>query len=286
MQGLNKYKINRIVYQQCCLNTSVFKNYKEKFLILVVSSFVLTLHGSDQQSMSAFTSFDIFAFAQDDQLQSNNNEIRNLNSDSMKQNRYLWIFIVSFLIIIFTVYVFRRLSRQKSLRSIILDEHGFPTLSKFQFLLWTLVVSFAFLSIQITRIVITDYTADSEYLIKNIPENLLAMMGISVAVPIINSKASKKTTSKQDDKTPPSFGAMFYNNQGNLDLASLQMFMWTVIGILIYLYIVFDQFTILDARYLFLPDVSPTLLILMGLSQGAYLGSKFVGNESGHVQDK
>ena len=196
------------------------------------------------------------------------------------QNTIFLAFVASFLIIFIIIHVFKRLGKQKSFGGVILNEHGHPTLAKFQFLLWTLVIAFVFLAIQITRITVTDFTADSEYLIQDIPENLLIIIGISVAVPIISSKSmDEKQINKKYNVSP--FEMMFYNKQGNLDLAQLQMFLWTIIGIVIYLYIVFDQFTVLNnANDLFLPDISPTLLILMGLSQGAYLGSKFTVNKT------
>lgn len=164
--------------------------------------------------------------------------------------------------------IFKRLSK-KPLGDIILNSKGLPTLSKFQFLLWTIVIAFSYLAIQIITIIGTDYSGS--YLLGDIPENLLALMGISVAVPIINSKIGEVEKSRNERF----FGTMFYNPEGNLDLARLQMFLWTIIGISLFLYTVFDQvWTLEEVEKLFLPDVSPTLLILMGLSQTAYLGSK------------
>lgn len=187
-------------------------------------------------------------------------------------------FLISIVSIVIIILVFKKLSK-RSLREIIQNDVGYPTLSKFQFLLWTLVVAFTYLAIQIIIVIGTDYSGN--YLIDEIPQNLLAMMGISVAVPIIASKkvAIAKKINKAD--TRQYFGSMFYNIQGKLDLARLQMFLWTIIGIGIYLHVVFDEIlTLSSTEELFLPDISPTLLILMGLSQGAYLGSKFVGGNS------
>lgn len=186
---------------------------------------------------------------------------------------FLSVFLSGILIIVI-VSIFRILGK-KTLKGILLNEHGLPTLSKFQFLLWTLVISFSFLFIQILKIISTDYVSGQEFLINEIPENLLAMMGISVAVPIAASRLTSKMKNAQKNNTVISFGSMFCNYEGNLDLSRLQMFLWTVIGISIYLHILFDQIiTLTSASDLFLPDVSPTLVILMGLSQGAYLGSK------------
>jgi len=186
-------------------------------------------------------------------------------------------FVISAVSIFAIIRIFRNLSR-KPLKEIILNSKGFPTLSKFQFLLWTLVIAFSYLALQIIIVIGTDYSGD--YLLNNVPENLLALMGISVAVPIINAniKEAKKVVKRGNDKF---FGTMFYNPEGKLDLARLQMFLWTIIGISIFLYTLFDQIlTLSTIDKLFLPDVSPTLLILMGLSQTAYLGSKIAKNGS------
>ena len=89
-------------------------------------------------------------------------------------------------------------------------------------------------------------------------------------------------------------------------LTRFQMFGWTWIGILIYIGILFSTVstTLMDTQVVkimcqelqpnelgvccinivinhckslqFLPDIDPTLVILMGLSQGGYLGGKIV----------
>ncbi len=172
-------------------------------------------------------------------------------------------------LVIFSILAFLRIISKKPLMELVLDSKGFPTLAKFQFVLWTIVIAFSYFAIKIIVIIGTDYSDLQGYHINDIPQNLLVMMGISVAVSVI----SKDKNAKNKDK---SFRSMFYNLQGNLDLAQFQMFLWTVIGISIYLHTLFDEIiTVSSIHDLFLPDVTPTLLILMGLSQGAYLGSKY-----------
>lgn len=183
-----------------------------------------------------------------------------------------WEFIVLACLIsvisIFAILVFVKTLSKKPLMELLLNSNGFPTLAKFQFVLWTLVIAFSYFAIHIIIIIGTDYTDLHGQDVHGIPENLLAMMGISVAVSVI--KVSKTEISGEK-----SFRSIFYNLQGNLDLAQFQMFLWTIIGISIYLYTLFDEIITVSSIYeLFLPDISPTLLILMGLSQGAYLGSK------------
>jgi hypothetical protein len=56
------------------------------------------------------------------------------------------------------------------------------------------------------------------------------------------------------------------------------MFLWTWIGIGLYIVVlfstVFSPATLADPNLLELPDIDPTLVILMGLSQGAFIGGK------------
>lgn len=153
-----------------------------------------------------------------------------------------------------------------------LDSKGFPTLAKFQFVVWTLVIAFSYFAIQIILIIETDYSEQHGYLLDDIPENLLAMMALSVTVSVISIEKSLKIKPKENI----SFRTIFSNLQGKLDLAEFQMFLWTIIGVSVYLHTVFDEIlTVNTVHDLFLPDVNPTLVILMGLSQGAYLGSKY-----------
>ena len=210
------------------------------------------------------------SFAQNSEIIRNETSLEEVNV-----NQIMAAFVISAGSILAIALIFKKLSR-KPLIEIIFNSGGYPTLSKFQFLLWTIVIAFSYLAIQIIVITGTDYSG--EYLLNNIPENLLALMGISVAVPIINSNIKHASSKKLvDDKK--FFGTMFYNTEGSLDLARLQMFLWTIIGIGIFLYILFDQvMTLTTIEELFIPDVSPTLLILMGLSQTAYLGSKIAKN--------
>ena len=217
------------------------------------------------------------AFAEEDE----SSELKGIfDLKGLDEKQILFTFGISAILIIVTVSIFRFLGK-KPLRGIILNEYGYPTLSKFQFWLWTMVISFTFLSLQIMKIIVTDYATGQDYLIQDIPENLLAMMGISVAVPIAASGITNKMNKTSKIGTVTSFGSMFRNFEGNLDLSRLQMFIWTIIGISIYLHVFIDQvFTLESVDQLFLPDVSPTLVILMGLSQTAYLGSKLTSRST------
>jgi hypothetical protein len=68
---------------------------------------------------------------------------------------------------------------------IIRDGNGFPSLARFQFLLWTFITLFAVLGVFLIRLFMGVPAIASD-----IPENLLILTGISLAVPIVSSPIS------------------------------------------------------------------------------------------------
>jgi hypothetical protein len=157
------------------------------------------------------------------------------------------------------------------------DERWFPSLALTQFLIWTVIISFSYILVSILRI--------HEGIIaypENFPINLLLLMGISIAVPVASGKMSpliygKKNKAKPEpDKLEP-FWKMLLED-GKPTLAKLQMSLWTLIGVLVYLFILGStlRLAMTDITKLTIPDIDITLVFLMGLSQGAYLGGKLV----------
>ena len=64
--------------------------------------------------------------------------------DEVEDYQIIAAFVISAVSIFVIMLIFRNLSN-KSFKEIILNSLGVPTLSKFQFLLWTFVVAFAYL---------------------------------------------------------------------------------------------------------------------------------------------
>ena len=164
---------------------------------------------------------------------------------------------------------------------VIYAEDGFPSLSRFQFLLWTILIAAAFVWIWLIKIAASSLTIPGT---GDIPGNLLILMGISVAVPIASGAVSvvkyptmsrpqegsgKKDLEKKDLST-------MLQEEGKPSLSRLQMFMWTWIGLLIYLAILIRFVITTSPGLLSLPDIDPTIVILMGISQGSYIGAKLV----------
>jgi hypothetical protein len=152
-----------------------------------------------------------------------------------------------------------------------------PSLSIFQFLLWTTVVIFTYLSLYLFRI----FNGVSEPPQGGIPTNLLLLMGISIGVPIASSYISsvKRGPGELTDVPPkvprPRLSLMLYEFD-KLTLSRFQMFAWTWVSILIYLYAfipaVTDHFS--TPQNATVPNIDPTLVAFMGLSQAAFLAGK------------
>ena len=115
----------------------------------------------------------------------------------------------------------------------------------------------------------------------NIPYNILILMGLSVTVPVASSYVSAVKYGKRSvSGTPPvqkPFGSMLAEN-GKPSLSRFQMFAWTWVSIIFYLVSFISQtyFSLYDVSSVKIPDVPGVFVILMGLSQGAYVGGKIV----------
>ena len=172
-------------------------------------------------------------------------------------------------------------SKRFFLFRIITDETGRCSLSFFQFLLWTLVVSFFFLMIYVIRLL----SGTLEYP-TTIPTSLLALMGISVLVPFLSKaisdyRRSSGARSEQRDKRSLGCAAMLEDEDGKPILNRYQMFLWTWLGIGIYIFWFLRLVTNPDTTVaaLDLPDIDPTLVYLMGLSQTGFLAGKLVSGK-------
>jgi hypothetical protein len=166
-----------------------------------------------------------------------------------------------------------------------------PSLSIFQFLLWSLVLMFSFIGVYLVRI----FAGISDPPQGPLPVYLLSIGGISVATPLISNLISsyrynsvqfytdeRADTAEENDsvaqkrplKRPP-LGEML-REYGKPTLSRFQMFGWTWISIGIYLSVLFSKVSESShsVQNLSVPDVDPTLVVLMGLSQFAFLGIK------------
>lgn len=175
-------------------------------------------------------------------------------------------------------YILRRLKDEKiSLNGLLKTRDGYYSLANFQFFVWTLVFIFSLTTIKFVRLFNGNFNP-----IEDIPQQLLLLMGLSVAVTPISGAISeikypeKREDTEKDDKSK-SFAGMLMEG-GMPSITRYQMFAWTLISASIYLFVVYTTLfdKNLDITNLKLPDVDATLVFLMGLSQAGYIGGKLV----------
>ena len=149
--------------------------------------------------------------------------------------------------------------------------------SKFQWLLWTIVAVFSYAVVFTSNVLHGDFHALSA-----IPANLLIAMGLSTVTmasakgitvhQVANDKIVKPPVASGEGKV----SALVKDDDGYADLSKIQMIAWTLIAIGVYIVRLVHQVNGAGAAPLALPDIDTALMVLMGLSQGAYLGKKAV----------
>lgn len=209
------------------------------------------------------------------------------------QDRVNFAFSISFGLIIFILFIAWRIIKhiRKGSRikikfwDIIRDENWYPSLAYFQFLLWTVIVMFTYFGLNLAR-----YFSGSVTFL-GMPENLVILMGLSAAVPVINNVvsqvkyASTTPVSEPPTRVPPAAETRNKNLPGfktilmendKITLPRFQMFAWTWISIIVYLVLVYSKVAtgLGNVENLSLPDLNILFVTLMGLSQGAYVTNK------------
>ncbi|MGA3070309.1 MAG: hypothetical protein ABSD43_08850 [Terracidiphilus sp.] len=177
--------------------------------------------------------------------------------------------------------------------ALVVGEDGQPSTSKFQMLVWTAATVFAFLAIYQIQ-----FSSGFGQDLPSTPTNLLIAMGISVATAVSAKSIAVGSQARSDaaaataaaagnppPATPQSLSGIFAGDDGKPDLGKVQVVLWTVIAVGVFLSNVFalihspgsphiDPQTKIATFPLGLPDISQTLMILMGLGHGAYIGKK------------
>jgi hypothetical protein len=176
-------------------------------------------------------------------------------------------------------------------------------LSRFQLVVWTIIVLSAFLTIALGRI----SAGSSDPLNIALPIQLWELLGISttalVGSPLIlNTKISKiskefRASHLADPDAEPKFGILAYNddkkkakfsdmftgdetgNEGSIDMAKVQMFFFTIIIAFSYMVLLFNLINTTNADALIaspfnFPTLSESLVALLGISSAGYLVNK------------
>jgi hypothetical protein len=149
---------------------------------------------------------------------------------------------------------------------IVTSEDNFYSLSRFQIYIWTIWVVIAFA-----------YVAFASCSFPTIPENVAILMGINGFTTVLSSAIVDRTKLKASTDPPDFYKNIFLDAKGTLDLPRTQMFIWTIVILAVHMYSFWCK---CQSGNPSIPEVSGGLLILMGVSNGAYLGVKHVDEKN------
>jgi len=157
---------------------------------------------------------------------------------------------------------------------------GAASTSKFQWAVWLVVILFAYAFLWFIRTREGNWDG-----LSTIPKNLLTVLGFSTLTAIgakgivvgytgAGSLAKGDATDPTTNTASPK-GGLLADDSGTPELAKIQMVAFTFVAVGIFLYDVFHQAKGSHPTAQ-LPDIDSSLLVLMGISQGGYLGKKLV----------
>jgi hypothetical protein len=194
-----------------------------------------------------------------------------------------WTEPVSYAVGVFSVLIYLWIASAtlhgRNLWSVVRGIDGRLSTSKFQFFLWTGIVVFTFATYQTARVLNGHFEPFDDF--STLPTHVLWAMGLATGTSFVatgiaaSSDASGKTTNVPMAPTDPDNG-LVAGDDGMPDLAKIQMLTWTAIAVVAYLASVFHglaDFAVCPGSCAF-PDISATLLSLMGIGQVGYLGNK------------
>ena len=175
---------------------------------------------------------------------------------------------------------YRRATGSWRLWRLAVGRDGRYSTSLFQGLAWTVVVLASYLAIWFARLHLGATGA-----IGPVPESVLAAMGLSLGTTAAAAGiTSRRVRSRSEQRDPAdaddlALRQLVCDDSGRPNLAKAQLMAWTVVALGIYaVTAVATVVRTAGAASLDglppLPDIEPTLLILMGIGQGAYLAVK------------
>jgi hypothetical protein len=150
---------------------------------------------------------------------------------------------------------------------------GRASSSKFQPFLWSIVVVFGFVTVLAAR-----WGAGVGGSFVDIPENVLLVLGLAIGtglaakvIKVNNIAAGKEVNTRATGAEGPA--ALFKDDDGRIDLNKTQAMAFTFIAVGAFLAAVAASLKD-PAGTTSLPDIDPTLLVLMGFGSAAFLGGK------------
>lgn len=164
-----------------------------------------------------------------------------------------------------------------SIRSLVTGKDNRLSLSKLQAVVWFVAIFFGYVATYALRVRSGDVAALSD-----LPENVVLLLAFSAGGALggkwITAYKVKAQTLQKEPAQAPEIRNLICDDQGYSAWNKLQLFYFTVLALAIYgIGLVRElQLPVADSPPM-VPNVDTSLLVLMGISQSAYLGKKVVG---------
>jgi hypothetical protein len=204
--------------------------------------------------------------------------IKELNLGTAAILAYIIILVSCFAAIVYLGYE----AQEKSTAGAFIDERNRISLSRFQLILWTTTILSSFY----VAVLINIRLGLSDPLAFTIPEEVWVILGISgastIASPILlKDKGEAKQLATNSCVSEANWNNLVFgedeNNQSYLDVSRLQLLFFSVLSVLAYawgfisiLWLIGESETGVTS----LPEFTPTMLTLLGLSHAGYIGAK------------
>lgn len=175
--------------------------------------------------------------------------------------------------LLFVIILDRKISRdgRGMLSGLLVGKDNRLSLSKFQGVLWTLVTVISFISLKLANIICAVPISTE------IPPNLLILLGMNGATMVLAKGITSYATVKGNLKPVASSSSLsdLYMADDNKypDVMKFQMLCWTAVALAVY-FINFISQCGAGTSPLGFPDIEGTLICLMIIGQGVYLGDK------------
>ena len=231
-----------------------------------------------------------------------------------------WIFILALMIVFFGLL--GRSYGELRWSKILIDDRKQMSLSRFQLVLWTLLILSAYLAIVLGRIHAIDITNPSasaalqSAMIIAMPWQLIALLGISLTAvagtslilgtkkgieltpdrardiqDMLNKKNRKNEGTVCENKNikDANFTDMFKGDEvadcATINMAKVQMFFFTIVIIVAYSLLILNLMIVKPPDELAFPTFSQELVTVLGLSNAGYLTEKAVPSTKTNVDE-
>ena len=191
---------------------------------------------------------------------------------------HLLTWIITFVLLVLLAFIIGHGTTNKW-NGLLIDERNKISLARFQMMLWIVIVLSAFLCVALINVRSNPLNA----LAVNVPVELWALMGISttsfLGSPVAMSVKRDQVTSN-DTRYAARWSDMFMGeelaNQGQLDVAKVQLFYFTIILAVAYIGALAFMFIKSSATINTFPSLNDGLVTLLGISHAGYLINKTV----------